>query len=72
MRTTPDESVADAVARDGHEVDLARDVDRAHEVGDEEDGALEDADEQEVALAVVRRDLGAELGDALRRAPARR
>ena len=54
---------ARAVARDGHEVDLARDVDPAHEVGHEEDGALEDADEQEVAAAVVVADLGAELGD---------
>src|SRR3990172_1624063 len=52
-----------AVARHGHEVDLAGDVDRAHEVGHEEDGALEHADEEEVAAAVVPADLGAELGD---------
>ena len=35
----------------------------AHQVGHEEDRALEDADEQEVAATVVVRDLGAELGD---------
>src|SRR5215211_1320325 len=37
------------VAGDGHEVDLAGDRQLAHEVGHEEDRALEDADEQEVA-----------------------
>ena len=44
MRTTPEESVGPA--RDGHEVDLTRDGERAHEIGHEEDRALEDADEQ--------------------------
>ena len=43
-----------------------------HEVGHEEDGALEDSDEQEVAAAVVLPDLGAQLGDAaLQRRPRR-
>ena len=64
MRTTPDESVAVAVARDGHEVDLARHGQVAHQVGHEEDGALEHADEQQVAALVVLGDLVAELGDA--------
>src|SRR4029079_5575036 len=53
-----------AVARDRHEVDLARHGELAHEVRDEEDRALEDAHEQQVASLVVGRDLGAELIDA--------
>ena len=53
-----------AVARDRHEVDLAGHGQLAHQVGDEEDRALEDADEQQIAALVVRRDLGAELDDA--------
>src|SRR6266542_4922411 len=52
-----------AVARDRHEVDLARERDMAHEVGHEEDRALEDSDEQEVLALVVRGDLLTELGD---------
>ncbi len=40
-------------------------VDRAHEVGEEEHRALEDADEQQVATVVVAGDLGAELADAV-------
>src|SRR5206468_10372855 len=36
----------------------------AHQVGEEEDRALEHADEEQVASLVVRRDLGAELRDA--------
>ena len=54
-----------AVARDRHEVDLARDDELAHQVGHEEDGALEHADEQQVAARVVGRDLRAERRDAL-------
>ena len=50
-----------AVARDRHEVDLAGDLELAHQVGDEEHGALEDADDQELAALVVAADLGAEL-----------
>ena len=53
-----------AVARDRHEVDLARDRDRAHQVGHEEDRALEHADEQQLAAGVVGGDLRAELADA--------
>ena len=61
-----------AVARDRHEVDLARDRQVAHQVGHEEDRALEDADEQQVAAGVVGRDLGAELRDPpLERRPPR-
>src|SRR5205823_2079421 len=54
-----------AVARDRHEVDLAGHADLAHQVGHEEDGALQHADEQEVASLVVGRDLPAELADPL-------
>jgi len=36
----------------------------AHQVGQEEDRALEDAHEEQVAPLVVGRDLGAELPDA--------
>ena len=39
-----------------------------HQVGHEEDGALEHADEQQIAARVVGRDLVAELGDARRSA----
>ena len=46
-----------AVGGDGHEVDLARHVDLAHQVGEEEDRALEHADQQQVAAGVVARDL---------------
>src|SRR5207247_359195 len=52
-----------AVARDRHEVDLAGDRQAAHQVGHEEDRPFQDADEQEVAAVVVRRDLLAELRD---------
>src|SRR5947209_5534236 len=52
------------VPRDGHEVDLDRDLDLAHEIAQEEDRALEHADEQEVAAVVVGRDLRAERLDA--------
>jgi hypothetical protein len=41
-----------------------RDLDLPREVGGEEEGALEDRDEDEVAGRVVARDLGPELGDA--------
>src|SRR5207237_8915121 len=51
-----------AVARDRHEIDLARDRELAHQVGHEEDGPLEDADQEQVAARVVDGDLGAELG----------
>ena len=40
-------------------------VDRAHQVGEEEDGALQHADEQRVAARVVARDLRAQLADAV-------
>src|SRR5919197_3771303 len=53
-----------AVARDGHEVDLAGHGQVAHQVGHEEDGALQHADQQQVAAAVVGGDLLAELGNA--------
>src|SRR4051795_5534380 len=52
-----------AVGGDRHEVDLAWDVDVAHEVGQEEDRALEDAHQQQVALGVVGRDLPVDLAD---------
>ena len=46
-----------AVARDRHEVDFARDRELAHEVGHEEHGSLEHADEEEIAARVVGGDL---------------
>ena len=46
-----------AVARDRHEVDFAGDGQLAHQVGHEEDRALEHADEQQVAARVVGRDI---------------
>ena len=52
-----------AVGGDGHEVDLAVHVEVAHEVGEEEDGALEHADQQQVLAGVVARDLGRHLLD---------
>src|SRR5215207_4224037 len=52
-----------AIGGHGHEVDLARTVDVAHEVGKEEDRPLEHADQQQIALLVVARDLGAQLAD---------
>ncbi len=57
MRTTPEESVCRAVAGDGHEVDLAGNRDAAHQVGEEEHGALQHADHEEVAARVVGADL---------------
>src|SRR3954453_20888554 len=36
-----------AVGRHRHEVDLARDLDVAHEIGEEEDGTLEHADQEQ-------------------------
>ena len=65
IRTTPLESVDEPYDDDRHEVDLARDVEVAHQVGQEEDGALEDADQQQVAPLVVARDLGRHLLDAV-------
>src|SRR5829696_8018518 len=53
-----------AIGGDGHEVDLARDVERPHEIRQEEDGALEHADEERLAALVVLRDLSAQLSDA--------
>ena len=44
-----------AVAGDRHEVDLAGDVDVAHQVGEEEHGALQHADHDQVAALVVAR-----------------
>src|SRR5918992_3777002 len=52
-----------AVAGDGHEVDLARHGQAAHQVGHEEHGALEHADQEQVATGVVGGDLLAQLGD---------
>jgi hypothetical protein len=48
------------VGGDGHEVDLARHVQAAHEVREEEDRALEHAHEHEFATGVVGGDLLAE------------
>jgi hypothetical protein len=53
-----------AVAGQLDEVDLVRDRDRAREVGQEDEARLQEADQQQLALRVVGRDLLAELGDA--------
>ena len=53
-----------AVAGDGHEVDLAGHADVAHQVGEEEHGALQHADHEEVAALVLLADLPPQLGDA--------
>src|SRR5581483_9031160 len=53
-----------AVARDRHEVDLAGHRQVSHQVGHEEDGAFEHADQEQIAAFVVGGDLGAELGDS--------
>ena len=46
-----------AVGRDGHEVDLAADVQMAHQVGQEQEGALQDPDQEQVLALVVAGDL---------------
>jgi hypothetical protein len=51
------------VAGELDEVELVRDPNCAREVGDEEERALERRDQDRVESLVVRRDLGAELGD---------
>src|SRR5436305_2359087 len=53
-----------AVTGDRHEVDLAWHRQLPHQVGHEEHGALEDADQQRLSAGVVARDLVAELLDA--------
>ena len=50
-----------AVAGNGHEVDAAGDFDAAKDVGKHRDGALEDADEQQLLACVIAVDLGGEL-----------
>ena len=65
IRTTPRGVGRRAVRRDRHEVDLARDVEVAHQVGQEEHGALEHADQQQVLALVVARDLRRHLLDAV-------
>jgi hypothetical protein len=59
------------VAGELDEVDLVRDRDRSAEVGEEDEARLEEPDQQQVAVGVLRGDLGAQLLDAranLRRA----
>ena len=53
-----------AVARHGHEVEGHGTLDAPRQVGHEEHGALEHADEQELLALVVARDLGGDLVDA--------
>ena len=52
------------VAGELDELDLVRDRDRSGEVGEEDDARLQERDEQQLAVGVVARDLGAELVDA--------
>ena len=64
IRTTPDGVGRRAVGGDGHEVDLARDVEVARIRSDEEEHrALEHADQQQVLARVVARDLRRQLAD---------
>jgi len=53
-----------AIACELDEIELVDRPDRAREVGDEEQGAFERRDEQEVEAGVVDGDLGAQLADA--------
>ena len=66
IRTTPEDSVADAVGGDRHEVDLAGDVERAHQVGEEEHSAFQHPDQEQVLARVVPGDLGRQLAHAPR------
>jgi hypothetical protein len=52
-----------AIGGDAHEIDLVRDGDRLHEVGDEHDAAVQDADEQGTGVGVIARDLLPHLAD---------
>jgi hypothetical protein len=55
-----------AVAGELEEVERVQDRDRTREVSDEDEGRLERSDEQRLAIAVVARDLAAELPDPRR------
>jgi hypothetical protein len=55
--------VGAVVAGELDEVDLVRDRDRAREVGEEDEARLQQRDQQQLAVGVVARDLGAELVD---------
>ena len=52
------------VAGELDEVDLVRGPDRAREVREEEQGALERRDEHRIESRIIARDLRAQLGDA--------
>ena len=52
-----------AVGRDGHEVDLDREIDGAGQVGQEKAGPFEHPDQQRGPAGVVGRDLGAEVAN---------
>src|SRR3954465_14476449 len=56
-----------AVGGDRHEVDRARHVQVAHQVGQEEDGALQHPHEEQLTALVVGADLRAELSDPVRK-----
>jgi hypothetical protein len=55
--------VGAVVAGELDEVDLVRDRDRAREIGEEDEARLQQRDQQQLAVGVVARDLGAELVD---------
>jgi len=55
--------VGAVVAGELDEIDLVQDRDRSGEVGEEDEARLQQRDEQQVALRVVARDLGAQLLD---------
>ena len=48
---------AAAVAGNGHKIDIDLAVDLAHEIGDENDGAIEDTDDQKILALIVLCDL---------------
>ena len=52
------------VAGELDEVELVRDRNRTREVGEEDEARLQERDEDQVAVGVVRGDLRAELGHA--------
>ena len=65
MRTTPRRFArADAVAADRHEIDRVRNVDGAHEIGQKQHAAFQNAHQHQFLAGVIRFDLLAQLGNA--------
>jgi hypothetical protein len=53
------------IAGNCHKVNRVRHGDLAHQIGQKQHTALEDADQQQVLARIVGADLGAQLGDTL-------